>query len=138
MTTFVIIIHIIVCVALILIVLLQSGKGANLGAAFGGSTQTIFGATGSVGVFEKVTTAVAIIFMVTSLSLTYISAERGGRSVMQAPVAQEASQQGAQETAPQEPSVPPAPEESQPALEQAEPESATPAVPVAGEGAGAE
>ena len=133
MATFIVLIHVVVCIALIMIVLLQSGKGANLGAAFGGSTQTIFGATGSVGVFEKVTTAVAIIFMVTSLSLTYLSADRGGKSVMQTPVAQEA-----QEAVPQEQAVPSAPEESGSLPEQAEPQAAAPATPAPGENAGAE
>jgi len=89
MTTAIIIIHVFVCIALILIVLLQTGKGASLGAAFGGSTQTVFGATGSAGFFEKLTTVVAIIFMFTSLSLTYLSAKRGGETVMTSPVAQE-------------------------------------------------
>jgi preprotein translocase subunit SecG len=89
MSTAIIVIHIVVCIALILIVLLQTGKGASLGAAFGGSTQTVFGATGAAGFFEKLTTAVAVIFMVTSLSLTYISARSGGRSVMKAPAAEE-------------------------------------------------
>jgi preprotein translocase subunit SecG len=89
MTSFIIVIHVIVCVALILIVLLQTGKGASLGAAFGGATQAVFGPTGSAGFFEKVTTGVAIIFMVTSLSLTYISAKSGEETVMTSPVAQE-------------------------------------------------
>lgn len=82
MTALVVVIHVIVCIALICIVLLQTGKGASLGAAFGGSTQTVFGATGSSGFFEKITTWVAIIFMVTSLTLTYMSADRGGETIM--------------------------------------------------------
>ncbi len=85
MTSFIIVIHVIVCIALILIVLLQTGKGAELGAAFGGATQAVFGPTGSAGFFEKVTTAVAIIFMATSLSLTYISAKSGEETVMTSP-----------------------------------------------------
>jgi len=89
MITVIIGIHIIVCIALILIVLLQTGKGASMGAAFGGSTQTVFGATGSAGFFEKLTTAVAIIFMVTSLTLTYTSAKRGGETIMTPPVSEE-------------------------------------------------
>ena len=94
MTALVIAIHVIVCIALICIVLLQTGKGASLGAAFGGSTQTVFGATGSSGFFEKITTWVAVIFMATSLLLTYMSAHRGGETIMQ------------QETAPQEMAAP--------------------------------
>lgn len=83
MTAVVVAIHVIVCIALICIVLLQTGKGASLGAAFGGSTQTVFGATGSSGFFEKITTWVAVIFMATSLLLTYMSAHRGGDTIMQ-------------------------------------------------------
>ena len=85
MTTVIIGIHIIVCIALVLIVLLQTGKGASMGAAFGGSTQTVFGATGSAGFFEKLTTAVAVIFMLTSLTLTYASVKRGEKTIMTPP-----------------------------------------------------
>ncbi|MBW1945914.1 MAG: preprotein translocase subunit SecG [Deltaproteobacteria bacterium] len=89
MTTVIIGIHIIICIALILIVLLQTGKGASMGAAFGGSTQTVFGATGSADFFEKITTAVAVIFMLTSLTLTYTSVKRGAKTIMTPPVTQE-------------------------------------------------
>ena len=64
------IIHIIVCFALIIIVLLQKGKGADMGAAFGGSSQAVFGGAGASSFLSKVTTAAAIIFMITSLLLT--------------------------------------------------------------------
>ncbi len=83
MSSFIIIIHIIVAVALILIVLLQSGKGADMGAAFGGgSSQTLFGGTGASTFLSKLTTIAAIIFMLTSLGLAYLSSHRGTRSVM--------------------------------------------------------
>jgi len=85
MTSVIIAVHIIVCIALILIVLLQTGKGASMGAAFGGSTQTVFGATGSADFFEKITTAVAVIFMLTSLTLTYASVKRGEKTIMTPP-----------------------------------------------------
>jgi preprotein translocase subunit SecG len=65
--------HVIICIMLILIVLLQTGKGAEMGAAFGGSTQTVFGSSGPAGFLNKLTTAVAILFMVTSLLLCYFS-----------------------------------------------------------------
>ena len=65
--------HVMVCIMLILIVLLQTGKGAEMGAAFGGSTQTVFGSSGPAGFLNKLTTAVAILFMVTSLLLCYFS-----------------------------------------------------------------
>ena len=70
---FVTVLHVIVCIALIMIVLLQTGKGAEMGAAFGGSTQTVFGSSGPAGFLNKLTTAVAILFMITSLSLCYLS-----------------------------------------------------------------
>jgi preprotein translocase subunit SecG len=84
MLSVLIIIHVVVCVALILIVLLQTGKGADMGAAFGGgSSQTLFGSTGASTFLSKLTTAAAIIFMVTSLGLAYYSTNRGGRSIME-------------------------------------------------------
>ena len=79
MSILLIIIHIIVSIALIMIVLLQTGKGADMGAAFGGgSSQTLFGSTGASTFLSKATTAAAIIFMVTSLGLAYLSSHRPG------------------------------------------------------------
>jgi len=79
MSIILIIIHIIVCIALIMIVLLQTGKGADMGAAFGGgSSQTLFGSTGASTFLSKATTAAAIIFMLTSLTLAYFSSHRFG------------------------------------------------------------
>jgi len=75
------IVHIVVCVLLILIVLLQTGKGADIGAAFGGgSSQTLFGSAGPAGFFTKITTGVAVIFMVTSIGLAYMYSHRTGVS----------------------------------------------------------
>lgn len=72
--TLVLVIHVIVCIALILIILLQSGKGADIGAVFGGgSSQTVFGSTGAGTFLSKVTIAAAVVFMVTSIILTYFS-----------------------------------------------------------------
>jgi preprotein translocase subunit SecG len=68
--------HIFVCVALILIVLLQAGKGASVGAAFGGASQTIFGSPGAAGFLTKITTVAAILFMMTSIFLTMFSTQR--------------------------------------------------------------
>ncbi len=76
------IIHVLVCVALIMIVLLQAGKGAEMGAAFGGASQTIFGSSGAMGFLTKLTTAVAVIFMITSLLLTFSSTKRVSSSLM--------------------------------------------------------
>jgi preprotein translocase subunit SecG len=72
MITAIAIIHVIVSIALILIVLLQTGRGSEIGAAFGsGSSQTIFGSSGSSGFMTKLTTVAVVIFMVTSLVLAY-------------------------------------------------------------------
>lgn len=81
MQIFITIVHIIVCVILILVILLQAGKGANMGAAFGGSSQTVFGSSGPAGFLGKMTTAVAILFMLTSLALSYTALHKG-KSVM--------------------------------------------------------
>ncbi|MCX8026230.1 MAG: preprotein translocase subunit SecG [Thermodesulfovibrionales bacterium] len=67
------IIHIIVCLFLVFIVLIQSGKGAEIGAAFGGSSQTLFGSRGAATFLNKLTTAAAIVFMLTSLALTFVT-----------------------------------------------------------------
>ncbi len=73
-TTVILAVHILVCVALIMIILLQSGKGADIGAVFGGgSSNTLFGSTGATPFLSKLTIAAAIIFMVTSIVLTYFS-----------------------------------------------------------------
>ncbi len=70
MTIFLLIIHVLVCFFLICIVLLQSGKGAEMGAAFGGSSQTLFGSRGAATFLNKLTTVAAVLFMLTSLFLT--------------------------------------------------------------------
>ena len=85
MTTILTIIHIIACITLILIVLLQAGKGANMGAAFGGSSQTVFGSSGAGTFLGKVTAGVAIVFMLTSISLTY-SISKKPSSLLETPI----------------------------------------------------
>jgi preprotein translocase subunit SecG len=104
-TILVLIIHIIVCIALILIILLQSGKGADIGAVFGGGgSQTVFGSTGATPFLSKVTIGAAIIFMVTSIVLTYFSG-RVGSSISDKSIMSEQTTTEAPRTAP----VPPAP-----------------------------
>ena len=71
------IVHIAACVVLILVVLLQAGKGANMGAAFGGSSQTVFGSSGPGTFLGKMTTIIATVFMLTSLALSYTALHRG-------------------------------------------------------------
>ncbi len=73
------IIHILVCIFLIIVVLLQSGKAADLAGAFGGmGSQTAFGPRGSATLLSKATTISAVIFMVTSLSLSIMATRSAG------------------------------------------------------------
>lgn len=83
MLLFIIVIHVVVCIALIMIVLLQTGKGADMGAAFGGgSSQTLFGSTGASTFLSKATTVAAVVFMLTSLILAYMSGNKSGKSIV--------------------------------------------------------
>ena len=82
MVTVLIIIHLIACFSLIAIVLLQTGKGAELGAAFGGASQTLFGSPGPGGFLTKITTGVAALFMLTSLTLAIFSPKGKPHSVI--------------------------------------------------------
>jgi preprotein translocase subunit SecG len=73
------IIHVLVCVFLVIVVLLQSGKAADLAGAFGGmGSQTAFGPRGSATVLSKATTVAAIMFMVTSMALAILSTRSSG------------------------------------------------------------
>ncbi len=66
--------HVLVCLILVLVVLLQSGKGADLAGAFGGgATQTAFGSRGPASFLSKMTTIAAVVFMITSVSLSMMS-----------------------------------------------------------------
>jgi len=75
--------HVLACMALILIVLLQTGKGAEMGAAFGGASQTLFGGSGGTTFLSKLTTGAAVAFMITCLGLTYLSAGPRTKSIME-------------------------------------------------------
>ena len=83
MTPVIIVLHICICVALILIVLLQKGKGAGMGAAFGGSSQTVFGSSGATTFLHKVTTIIAVVFMLTSLGLSFLFGRGATSSIME-------------------------------------------------------
>ena len=140
MQTVLVVLHLIICVALIMIVLLQTGKGSEIGAVFGSSSQTLFGSTGGSTFFGKLTAGVAIVFLVTSLILAGRSTRVTNDSVMSgvkpaatapaateietpsgAPVAEKEKQTGAEE---ETKAAPPA--ESPAAKEK-------PSVPAAGE-----
>ena len=98
MTQVLIIIHVVVCIAMIMIVLLQTGKGADMGAAFGGgASQTLFGSGGASTFLTKLTTVAAVVFMITSLALAYYSTHRAKSSIMfdtKAPITEQATPQG--------------------------------------------
>jgi preprotein translocase subunit SecG len=85
MTILITVIHVIVCFFLIIVVLLQSGKSGDIAAAFGGQgSQTAFGPRGAATALSKATTWSAIIFMVTSITLSVFAARRtGSGSVLQ-------------------------------------------------------
>jgi preprotein translocase subunit SecG len=82
------VIHILVCISLIGIVLIQGGKGAEVGAAFGaGASNTIFGASGGQSFLGKLTTGAAVIFMLTSMALAIFWGQPGTSSIMPEQVA---------------------------------------------------
>ncbi len=98
------ILHVIVSIGLILVVLLQTGKGAEVGAVFGGSSSTIFGSSGAGNFLTRLTTGMAIIFMITSLTLGYFAGKKPSATIFdnRAPV-----------TEPRAPTQPAAPAQSQ-------------------------
>lgn len=107
--TIVTIIHVIVCFFLAIVVLLQQGKGSDAGAVFGGSSQTLFGSSGAGNLLTKLTSASAIIFMITSLTLTYGAAKQSTKSLFDsapvsapAPAATETEPAAQSETTPTE------------------------------------
>lgn len=99
MTTLIAVLHILTSLFIIGVVLLQSGKGAEMGASFGsGGSQSVFGASGGGNFMTRLTTAAAAIFMLTSLTLAYISGHAPGSTIM--------SGKAVQQTAPAAPAVP--------------------------------
>jgi preprotein translocase subunit SecG len=83
MITAVIALHITICIVMVIIVLLQRGKGAEVGAVFGGSSQTVFGASGAGGALFKLTWTFAAIFFLTSLYLAHASTQRVTGSIFE-------------------------------------------------------
>ena len=81
MITVVVAIHILVCISLVIIILLQQGKGADIGAVFGGSSQTVFGAGGAGNALTRATAVLATVFFATSIVLAYTSAQHIGGSI---------------------------------------------------------
>src|SRR5512132_2053340 len=84
--TLVVIVHVLVCLMIIAVVLLQSGKGADIGSAFGGAgSQAVFGSMGTPTLLGKITTGIAIVFALTSFSLAILGGEHGSSVVRDAP-----------------------------------------------------
>jgi preprotein translocase subunit SecG len=76
--TLITVLHVLVCVFLILVILLQAGKGGGMAGAFGGAgSQTVFGGRGAQTLLGKVTSAMAAIFMLTSVTLAYNASQSG-------------------------------------------------------------
>jgi preprotein translocase subunit SecG len=112
------IVHIIVSIGLILVVLLQTGKGADMGAVFGGSSSTIFGSSGAGNFLTRLTTGMAIVFMITSLTLGYFSGRKPASSLFEGQTEQSAPQSQPAPTIPPAAQTPPAAPEPQPAQPQ--------------------
>ena len=107
MTILIVVIHVVVCLFLIAVVLLQSGKSGDLAAAFGGQgSQTAFGPRGAASVLSRATTWSAIIFMLTSITLSIFAARRTGPTSVLSGVKQ--TQTKSQPATPAAPSAPPA------------------------------
>jgi len=135
-------VHTVVSIFLIMVVLLQRGKGADVAAAFGGSSQTAFGARGASTALSKMTTISAVLFMLTSLFLSLLSTS-GGKSVLEAAPASQSSTPvggGAPATPPAQPGAGAAPAggtNGQPSTSQpAAPQPANPPAPAGPSGQG--
>ena len=109
------IVHVLMCLAIIAIVLLQAGKGADIGSAFGGAgSQAVFGSMGTPTVLGKITGAVAVVFTITSFTLALLGGERSA-SVVREPAPASAPAAPAAPAAPSAPAAPAAPAAPTPA-----------------------
>jgi preprotein translocase subunit SecG len=113
--------HVIVCLILILVVLLQSGKGADLAGAFGGgATQTAFGSRGPASFLSKLTTVAAVLFMVTCLSLSLMGEKQESNSIMDTTKGKAAPVQKAPASTTQQAPAAPTPDQIKKMQEEAE------------------
>ena len=83
MYSFIVFVHIVVCIGLIMVVLFQAGKGAGLGNLFGGGGDQLFSAPSGTAFIKKVTTGMAIVFIITSVVLTILSSRQNRRSILE-------------------------------------------------------
>jgi preprotein translocase subunit SecG len=105
-----VVIHVLVSLAIIAIVLLQAGKGADIGSAFGGGgSQAVFGSMGTPTILGKITSTVAVIFMITSFSLALLSSRHSSVVPATGPAAPPAASAPAAPAAPSAPTAPAAP-----------------------------
>jgi preprotein translocase subunit SecG len=132
MQTALIALHLVICIALIMIVLLQTGKGSEIGAVFGSSSQTLFGSTGGSTFFGKLTAVVAIVFMITSLILASRSSRVTGDSVMEGVKPAVTAPATSEDVTPIEPVETKKNTQAEPSADVPTPEKQT-ATPVAGE-----
>jgi len=115
MITTITVIHLLVCFILILVILLQTGKGSEMGAVFGGSSQTVFGSGGAAPFLSKFTTGAAVVFMLTSLLLATL-ASRPDSSLMDDEVAAPVATAVGDEQAPSQAPAAPAQDQAVPAV----------------------
>jgi len=97
-TNLIVVLHVLIALAIIGLVLLQHGKGADMGSGFGGGASgSLFGATGSANFLSRTTAVLATLFFLSSLGLAYLATNRpkegGGGTVMDRPEAQQKQQQ---------------------------------------------
>lgn len=130
MNLFVVFFHVVASIALIAIVLLQTGKGAEMGAAFGGASQTLFGSSGGSSFMSKLTTGAAVVFMITCLLLSYRPTTGSSRSIMKDTPVEQAQPQPAQ---PQLPEARPVQPETAPPAQQQAPAQAQPPAAASGQ-----
>jgi preprotein translocase subunit SecG len=121
-------VHVLVCIFLILVVLLQQGKGADLSVFGGGSTQTAFGARGAATLLHKLTVASFVVFILTTLGIGILKSGPGGGSVMSDVAGESAAQPAAPASGTPAPATPAAP-----APQTAAPAEKTPAPPAEGD-----
>ena len=127
MGTVLVVLHVVACIFLIAVVLLQRGKGAEIGAVFGsGASSTVFGSRGAGNFLTKLTTVSAVIFMLTSLSLSYLWTDSSSDRLFDEAVAEEEAPAAAEE---------PLFEEVEPVPAQPESSSGIPALPEPAAGA---